>query len=100
MCLSLIHIYIALNENNLEKFKADSESIKEQTERLNSDTEELNRMLTELAAEIEKNEGISLLIQEQIKNLEETVLRLNTEKNEAAEKTAAALAEAEKYRCV
>ena len=89
---------IALNENNLEKFKADSESIKEQTERLNSDTEELNRMLTELAAEIEKNEGISLLTQEQIKNLEETVLRLNTEKNEAAEKTAAALAENEKYR--
>ena len=89
---------IALNENNLEKFKADSESIKEQTERLNSDTEELNRMLTELAAEIEKNEGISLLTQEQIKNLEETVLRLNTEKNEASEKTAAALAEAEKYR--
>lgn len=89
---------IALNENNLEKFKADSESIKEQTERLNSDTEELNRMLTELAAEIEKNEGISLLTHEQIKNLEETVLRLNTEKNEAAEKTAAALAETEKYR--
>ena len=81
---------IALNENNLEKFKADSESIKKQTERLNSDMEELNRMLTELAAEIEKNEGVSLLTQEQIKNLEETVLRLNTEKNEAAEKTAEA----------
>ena len=77
---------IALNENNLEKFKADSESIRRQTERLNSDTEELNRMLTELAAEIEKNEGISLLTQEQIKNLEETVLRLNTEKNAGSRK--------------
>ncbi|MEA4972788.1 MAG: chromosome segregation protein SMC [Candidatus Metalachnospira sp.] len=74
------------NEEKLEKIKSEAEEIRNIGEKLTSDIEVLNRILTELAGEIEKNEGLCRLTNEQIKNLKESVERLEGEKKTKQEK--------------
>jgi len=71
---------ISQNEEKLEEMKSKAEEIRQAGEQLNSDIEKLNHVLTELAGEIEKNEGLCRLTNEQIKNIKESVERLEGEK--------------------
>lgn len=72
---------ICQSEEKLEKLKSEAEEVRQTGNKLTSDIEDLNRILTELAGEIEKNEGLCRLTNEQIKNLKESVERLESEKN-------------------
>lgn len=86
---------ISLNEEKLEKMKAESDEIRQSSEQLALDIEALNHVLTELAGEIEKNEGLCRLTNEQIKNLKESVERLEGEKKNNQEKITENTEEAE-----
>ena len=78
---------IADGEDLLKRLTEESANIKEAANQLDLEIENLNRKLAEISGLIEKNDGICLLTEEQIRNLKESFSRLETDKNSRIDKT-------------
>ncbi len=78
---------IADGEDLLKRLTEESADIKEAANQLDLEIENLNRKLAEISGLIEKNDGICLLTEEQIRNLKESFSRLETDKNSRIDKT-------------
>ena len=78
---------IADGEDLLKRLTEESADIKEAANQLDLEIENLNRKLAEISGLIEKNDGICLLTEEQIRNLKESYSRLETDKNSKIDKT-------------
>lgn len=78
---------IADGEDLLKRLTEESADIKDAANQLDLEIENLNRKLAEISGLIEKNDGICLLTEEQIRNLKESFSRLETDKNSRIDKT-------------